>query len=60
MSGLSTDTFSYDKISDEQLEKYAEKYYSAYGYDHDKVKRKMKSYFTILYMAKKNHPLPIW
>lgn len=45
MSSLSTDTFSYDKISDEQLEKYAEEYYSTYGYDHSKSQKENEKLF---------------
>ncbi|QCT06485.1 extracellular solute-binding protein [Ruminococcus bovis] len=45
MSSLSTDTFSYDKISDEQLQKYAEEYYSTYGYDHGKSQKENEKLF---------------
>lgn len=45
MSKLSTNTFSYDKISDEQLEKYAEEYYSTNGYDSDKSQKENEKLF---------------
>lgn len=45
MSKLSTNTFSYDNISDEQLEKYAEEYYSTNGYDSDKSQKENEKLF---------------
>lgn len=45
MSSLSTDTFTYDDLSDEQLEEYAKEYYSTIGYDHDKSQKENDKLF---------------